>query len=177
MLGAIAARRAITGIGIDLSIHAIESAARRYPDLLWVVANADRRLPLLDTSVTLVVSLNGRRHPSECARVLEPGGHLIVALPAADDLIELRAAVQGEAVERDRAERVIDEHRDHFTLVERTTVRDQRMASPAEIADLLTGTYRGRRTRHAALAAELPALSVTLATDILLLAVTVSSRL
>ena len=54
LLGALAAARDICGAGIDLSTAAVERAARRYPALTWVVANADRRLPLLDASVHLV---------------------------------------------------------------------------------------------------------------------------
>ena len=55
------------------------AATRRSPGSS---ANADRRLPLLDASVHLVLSLNGRRNPDECARVLVPGGTLIVGVPA-----------------------------------------------------------------------------------------------
>ena len=47
--------RGVTGIGIDLSTAAIEHAARRFPDRTWVVANADRRLPLLDGSIDIVM--------------------------------------------------------------------------------------------------------------------------
>src|SRR5882762_1394841 len=48
VLGELASVRRVAGIGIDLSTVAAEHAARRFPDLTWVVANADRRLPLLD---------------------------------------------------------------------------------------------------------------------------------
>src|SRR5690606_6437764 len=73
-LGALASVRPLNGVGIDLSVAAAGHAARRFPSLTWVVANADRRLPLLDRSVQLILSLNARRNPAECARVLEPGG-------------------------------------------------------------------------------------------------------
>ena len=82
---------------------AIERAARHFPDRIWVVANADRRLPLLDRSVDLALSIYGRRNPAEVARVLAAAGYLLVAVPAADDLIELRELVQGRRFERDRA--------------------------------------------------------------------------
>ena len=35
-------------------------AARRHPSLWWIVANADRRLPVLDASVDLVLSVLDR---------------------------------------------------------------------------------------------------------------------
>ena len=56
----LAAIAPISGIGIDLSVAAAEFAARRFPSLTWIVANADRRLPLQDASVDLVLSIHGR---------------------------------------------------------------------------------------------------------------------
>src|SRR5437899_10044789 len=61
VLGDLASELQIEGIGIDLSTAAAEHAAKRFPALTWIVANADRRLPLLDRSASLVVSVNGRR--------------------------------------------------------------------------------------------------------------------
>jgi SAM-dependent methyltransferase len=77
----VAAERTVAGIGIDLSTAAARHASRRFPDLTWVVANADRRLPLIDGRVSLFLSLHGRRNPAECARALAPTGFLLVAVP------------------------------------------------------------------------------------------------
>ncbi len=118
MLGRLWSERSISGIGIDLSVAAVEFAARRLPSLTWVVANADRRLPLQDNSVDLVLSIHGRRNPSECARVLKTTGALIVVLPAPDDLLELRTLVQGQGVERDRIDAMLREHQEIFTVAE-----------------------------------------------------------
>ncbi len=167
-LAAVARVQVITGIGIDLSTAAAAHAARRSPHLAWVVANADRRLPLLDGSVALVLSLHARRNPAECARVIRPGGHLLVAVPAPDDLIELREAVQGQRVERDRADAVIAEHEPRFALSARTVAREHRTLDAAALRDLLQGTYRGARTRHAPVVEALDRLDVTLASDVLL---------
>jgi 23S rRNA (guanine745-N1)-methyltransferase len=170
LLGALAGRRPMAGVGIDLSIPAIDAAAKRYPQLTWVVANADRRLPLISQSAALVLSLNGRRHPEEAARVLQADGHILIALPAADDVIELRQAVQGAAVERERADAVVEAHAERFRLVDRTTVRDTRMVTADQASDLLLGTYRGRRTSQSARATGLPAMAVTLSVEVLLFA-------
>jgi 23S rRNA (guanine745-N1)-methyltransferase len=149
-LAALTAAGRLAGIGIDLSTAAAAQAARRFPALTWVVANADRRLPLLDRSVGLVVSIHGRRNPAECARVLSPNGALIVAVPATDDLVELREIVQGERVERDRADAVLEEHGRHFALVERGVVREQQPVARGQLLDLLRATYRGERHSSAA---------------------------
>lgn len=169
LLGALLARRSIQGVGLDLSTPAIDAAAKRFPRLTWVVANADRRLPVLDQRVALVLSVNGRRHPDEVARVLCPDGYLLVVLPAADDLIELRAAVQGDGIERPRADGVIDAHAGRFTLVERTVVRRTHTVTAEQAGDLLLGTYRGRRTSQSARASSLGQIEVTVSADLLLL--------
>ena len=141
--------------------------ARRFPHLSWIVANADRRLPLLDRSVDLVLSLHGRRNSSECARVLAGRGHLIVAIPAPDDLIELRASVQGEGVTRDRSAGSIADHEPLFSVVDRLTIREQHRLDGDAVRDLLRGTYRGERRASAGKRERIDALDVTLASDLI----------
>ena len=158
----------VTGIGIDLSTAAVERAARRFPNRIWVVANADRRLPLLDDSVDLVLSLHGRRNPAEAARVLAPGRNLLVAVPASDDLIELRELAQGQRIERDRSESVLTEHQPHFDLVERSVVRETIELERTSLLALLQGTYRGARRAVADRVATLDRMRVTVASDLLL---------
>lgn len=154
-------------IGIDLSTAAATHAARRFPEVTWVVANADRRLPLLDASVHVLLSVHARRNPPECARVLVPGGHLLVAVPAPDDLIELRTSVLGQPIAQDRTGAVIAEHAPHFDLEDRASVRERRCLDPDGLVDLLRGTYRGERASAAERVASLAALTVTIASDIL----------
>lgn len=176
LLGLLAQTLNIDGIGIDLSVDAAEMAARQFPAMTWLVANADRRLPLLDRTVDLVLSVHGRRHPEECARVLAPDGHLIVAVPAADDLVELREQVQGARVERGRLEALVAEHAPQFVERERLTVRARLRLSHEALVDLLRGTYRGERTSAAHRVRALGALEVTLASDIVIFAPTGRAR-
>jgi 23S rRNA (guanine745-N1)-methyltransferase len=166
VLGQLCKDLSLGGIGIDLSPAAADMAARRFSSLAWIVANADRRLPLQDKSVDVVLSVYGRRNPAECARVLTKGGTLMVALPAPDDLIELRASVQGEPVERDRVEAMLEEHHAHFTPTDRFTVRE-RMTLPREaLLNLLRGTYRGARFTLADRVEGIGEMQVTMASEI-----------
>jgi 23S rRNA (guanine745-N1)-methyltransferase len=169
-LAALAAKRPIEGIGIDLSTAAATTAARRFPSLTWVVANADRRLPVVDRRVELVISVNARRNPAECARVLTRPGYLLIAVPASDDLIELRELVQGERAPRDRGSALMEEHESAFRLIDETTVREQRRLERDQLMDLLRGTYRGARSSAAAHVAALTSLEVTLASELRLFA-------
>jgi 23S rRNA (guanine745-N1)-methyltransferase len=168
LLGELASVRAVTGIGIDLSTVAAEHAARRFPNLTWVVANADRRLPLLDHSVAIVLSVHGRRNPRECARVLVPGGHVLVAVPAPDDLAELRERVQGMRVDRSRAEALTAGHAPFFTVRDRGAVRERVRLDRDGLLDLLRGTYRGGRRSAAQRIDALGGQEVTLASELFL---------
>jgi 23S rRNA (guanine745-N1)-methyltransferase len=136
------------GFGVDLSVHAIEAAAKRHSGVTWIVANADRTLPFLDGSLALVVSIDGRRNTPEIARVLAPGGAYVVAVPAEDDLAELREAVLGAADAPDRTAAVLKETAGGFDLVERTVARERRRFGPSELALLAVSSYRCGRTRE-----------------------------
>ena len=158
-------------IGIDLSTAAVARAAKRAPALTWIVANADRRIPLLDRSAARLLSVHARRHPAECARVLAPGGWLLVAVPAPNDLIELRTHVLGPVEERSRIDAVLSEHADRFALHTQFSVRLRyRLERPA-LLDLLAGTYRGARSSAAAAVATLSTLEVTFASDVAIFSV------
>jgi 23S rRNA (guanine745-N1)-methyltransferase len=168
VLGTLATQRSVAGVGIDLSVAAIDDAAHRFPQLTWVVANADRRLPLLAESVNVVLSLHARRNPIECARVVAAGGFLLVAVPAPDDLVELRERIQGKPVLRDRGAALIAEHERLFTVVDRHVVRTRQHLGREQLIDVLHGTYRGIRAAAAAKVETLGDLDVTLASDLCL---------
>jgi SAM-dependent methyltransferase len=166
VLSTIAHGRGELAIGIDLSVDAIGRAAAHHPGHLWVVANADRRLPLLDHSTDLVVSYHGRRNPAECRRILRPEGTLIVAVPAANDLVELREQLGGRAELQDRLEALVEEHRADFSVTATHHVEARHALSRDQVQWLMTGTYRGARHRAAAAVEHLDHLVVTVASDI-----------
>ena len=161
------AGRDVSYCGIDLSVHALRAAARSWPEATWVVANADRRLPLLDASVDLVLSLFGRRPAEDVARVLRPGAAIVVAVPAADDLAELRAASLGHAASRERVPGVVDALGPHLTIAERHEWRERKQLDRSAIEDALALTYRGARHSQRARIAELREVEVTLSAEIL----------
>jgi 23S rRNA (guanine745-N1)-methyltransferase len=167
LLASICHRTGIDGIGIDLSVAAMERAARCHPSLTWVVANADRRLPVGDGCATLVVSMHGRRNPSECARVLTDGGRLFVIVPGVDDLRELRTALGGRWMEQDRVPGVLAEHTEHFHHVRRITMEERHRVNRATVRQLLRATYRGERRSAAATVDTIDELDVTLSSDLL----------
>jgi 23S rRNA (guanine745-N1)-methyltransferase len=167
-LAALVARYGCEGHGTDISVAAIDAAAKRHPALHWVVANADRFLPYGAASFRAVTSITARLNPGEFRRVLRDDGTLLVAVPGADDVIELRAAILGEGVPRERAERTIATFAPHFTLVDRRRIAHVARLDRPAIADVMATAYRALRTRERARLETLDDLDVTLSRDVLL---------
>lgn len=154
--------------GTDLSVPAIELAARRHHDCTWVIANADRFLPYADNAFDAVASITARMNAEEFARVLRDDGTLLIVIPGADDLIELREAVLGERVERDRTERTIDTFASHFRLMKQQTLRHVARLDRAAMIDVMSSSYRGLRTREREKLEALDEMNVTFSRDALL---------
>jgi len=153
--------------GVDISAPSIEMAARAARDVLFVVANADRFLPYANQSFDFITSIDARVNAGEFARVLRPAGLVLVAVPAPDDLIELRERVQGAKAEKSRAPRVESEMAEGFALLDRTTTRESRLFDAPALRAILTATYRGFRQSERAAVESLSAMTVTLAHDVL----------
>ncbi|MEY2806613.1 MAG: rRNA ((745)-N(1))-methyltransferase [Planctomycetota bacterium] len=133
--------------GIDLSEAAVRMASRRRVAAIFV-ANADRRLPFLDQSIDLATSIDARRPRDELARVSKPGAALVVAVPAADDLLELRAAVLGRGEPLPGGDALVGEIGPRFRLVDRVRVEERIELDAAGLADLAAATYRLSRQRE-----------------------------
>lgn len=155
--------------GIDLSRKAIKLASRGWPEATWVLANADRGLPVADASVHRVMSLFGRRPVTEIERVLTGDGICIVAIPGEDDLIELREQVQQSGHRRSRWELVVEEMKAAGLELAQHAKWNQRVDLGAdEIVDALTMTYRAARNSQKSRLVGIDRMKVTLSADILL---------
>jgi len=155
-LGSLASQTGFKAHGIDISIPAVDAAARRYPGCEWIVANADRFVPYADRSFSMVLSITARMNAGEFRRVLRDDGRLLVALPAPDDLIELRG------VGRDRVDRTLETFAHGFTLVDRSRVATVADLDAAGVRDALHSIYRPMRSKPA------EAMRVTFSLDLLL---------
>jgi SAM-dependent methyltransferase len=155
-LGTLASHTGLSAHGVDISVPAIDTAARRYPGCEWIVANADRFVPYADHLFSVVMSITARMNASEFRRVLRDDGRLLVALAAPDDLIELRGAG------RDRVARTIETFAHSFTLADRRRVTTTTDLHAALVQDVLHSIYRPMRSKPA------EAMRVTLSLDLLL---------
>ena len=155
-LGSLAGRSGFDAHGVDISISAVDAAARRYPACEWIVANADRLVPYTDNSFSLVLSITARMNVGEFRRVLKNGGRLLVALPAPDDLAELRGSG------RDRAARTVETFAPAFRLVGQHRVTTTADLEAAAVEDVLHSIYRPMSPQRAT------AMRVTFSLDLLL---------
>ena len=155
-LGSLAARAGFDAHGVDISTRAVDAAARRYPGCEWIVANADRFLPYEGSSFSAVLSITARRNAGEFRRVLRKDGRLLVALPAPEDLIELRGAG------RDRVARTVEEFAHGFALADQSRVVAAADLDAAAVHDVLLSIYRPMRAQP------VPAMRVTFSLDLLL---------
>ncbi len=155
-LGSLARDVGFQAHGIDISTPAVDAAARRYPDCEWIAANADRFVPYADRCFSLVLSITARMNASEFRRVLRDDGRLLVAIPAPDDLIELRGAG------RDRVARTVETFAKHFALDDQRRVTTSAELDAESVHDLLLSIYRPMRSQPAV------AMRVTFSLDLLL---------
>lgn len=155
-LGTLAGRTGFDAHGIDISIPAVDAAARRYPECEWIVANADRFVPYADGSFSVVLSITARMTAGEFRRVLRDDGRLLVAIPAPEDLIELRGAG------RDRVSRTIETFAGDFRLVDRRRVATTADLDADAVRDVLLSIYRPMQSRPA------EAMRVTFSLDLLM---------
>jgi 23S rRNA (guanine745-N1)-methyltransferase len=163
-LGELAGAAGFDAHGVDISTHAVEAAARRYPPgegkFEWVVANADRYIPYGDRSFSVVLSITARMNAAEFRRVLRDDGRLLIAIPSPEDLMELRSRT-GEAG-RDRVERTLETFADGFTLVDRRRVTTAADLDAEAVQDILVSIYRPMRSQA------VEAMRVTFGLDLLL---------
>ena len=157
-LGSLARESGCRAHGIDISIPAIEAAARRYPDCEWIVGNADRFVPYAEATFTRVLSITARMNSGEFRRVLRDEGRLLIAIPAPDDLVELRGTG------RDRVTRTIETFADEFTLIDQRRATTTADLDRDAVHDILLSIYRPRAIE------KVTALRVTFSLDLLLFA-------
>lgn len=102
----------VLGVGTEISVAAARRLAKANPLVAAVVADTWDRVPLGTGSVDVLQVVFAPRNTAEFARVLRPGGTLVIAVPGEGHLEPLRtragmlrpAADKGERLDADLAE-------------------------------------------------------------------------
>jgi 23S rRNA (guanine745-N1)-methyltransferase len=158
------------GVVLDSSPYAARRAARAHPRAMAVVADSWARLPVRDAAVDRVLVVFAPRNGPEIARVLSPGGRLVVVTPAADHLGELVGPLGLLRVDPDKAARLAGSLEPWLRRV-RATAHREVLALDAAAVRTLVGM--GPHARHlspdglaAAVALLAEPVAVTVAVDV-----------
>jgi 23S rRNA (guanine745-N1)-methyltransferase len=160
------------GLALDVSKHALRAAARAHPRIGAVGCDAWAGLPVRDAAAALAINVFAPRDPAELARVLAPGGSLVVVTPNRPHLAELVSAVGMLTVQERKRERLEGKLGTLFESAGETAVERELVLGHSDVAALVA---MGPSARHlddrqvaervAALPDPLPVtLSVTVAT-------------
>ncbi|WP_018118729.1 methyltransferase domain-containing protein [Corynebacterium mastitidis] len=106
------------GVGLDVSVPAARHLAKCHPRVGAVVADAWSRLPLRDSSVDVLTVIFAPRNAEEFARVLTPGGEVVVLTADAGHLSELREPLGIIDVEKGKVDRLIEQAAGHLAVTQ-----------------------------------------------------------
>jgi 23S rRNA (guanine745-N1)-methyltransferase len=131
-------RPASVGVAVDVSVPAARRAARAHPRAGSVVADAWAALPLADGCAEVVLVVFAPRGAGEIARVLRPGGRLVVLTPTPAHLGELVGPLGLLGVDDRKPERLHDALAPWFDVVTTTAVT-RSLRLPAADVERLAG--------------------------------------
>src|ERR1700722_10762124 len=155
-LGMLARKSGFDAHGVDISTAAVDAAAKRYSECEWIRPKAGRFVTYGYSSFSLILSITARMNSSEFRRALRDDGRLLIAIPAPDDLIELRGAG------RDRVARTIETFAQDFKLIDQRRAITSADLDANAVNDVLHSVYRPMQSKPA------EAMRVTFSLDLLL---------
>ena len=122
--------------GLDISKEAVRCAAAKYKNASWVCGTA-AHLPIVDSSVGLLMSMFALTMPEEFRRVLKEDGIFLQVLAAEDHLLGLKSIIYPEVFQqvKDTTPQVPG-----FTLVESIPVNFPFTAEGQQVQNLLSMT-------------------------------------
>ncbi|WP_353827517.1 putative RNA methyltransferase [Agromyces sp. SYSU T0242] len=138
----------------DRSPDAVRMALRAAPGSTGVVLDIWRPLPLRTGSADVILDIFAPRNPTEFARVLRPGGRLVVVVPRASHLAELREEGTLLDIPAEKAAAVADQLRPAGLDVVDSAHVTHRLVADGAMRDALRGM--GPTAHHAATSTAAP---------------------
>lgn len=133
-----------TMTGLDISKEAVKAACRRNKAITWLVATgAD--IPLAEASVDAATLIFSRLMPAPTARILRPGGLLLVVHPGPDHLLALRQLIYTDVRATSGFDPAAQLAEQFEPVTEQALTFDFTLDSSDAIQDLLAMTPHGQR--------------------------------
>lgn len=130
------ARRLSVGLALDISVPAARRAARAHARVGAVVADAWSTLPVVGGCAEVVLVVFAPRGAAEIARVLRPGGRLVVLTPAPQHLTELVDVLGLLGVDDRKAERLHAALGSGFDVVDEVALNRTMRLTTADVGRL-----------------------------------------
>lgn len=149
---------AAAAVGLDISKFALRRAARLNPEAVNLVGDVWQQLPLADAAVDVVTVVFAPRNAAEFARVLRPGGRLIVVTPRPGHLAEVAGQTGMLGIEPSKDERLTASLADQFAARGGRELDLALSLSPSDVANLALMGPAGHHLDGGALAARVAGL-------------------
>ncbi|MFJ5860073.1 putative RNA methyltransferase [Pseudarthrobacter sp. NPDC092439] len=162
---AAATGRPVAALGLDISKFGLRRAARLNPEALNLVWDVWRPLPLADSSVDAVTVIFAPRNPAEFARVLRPGGRLVVVTPRRGHLAAIAALTGMLGIEESKEDRLGQAMAEYFDTQGSTAVDIPLQLSRQDAAHLALMGPAGHHLDRNSVEARLAAVAEPLAAD------------
>ena len=145
VLGTAAGRR---GIALDVSRYAARRAAKVDRRIGAVVCDAWQELPLLDDSAQLMLNVFAPRNAAEMARVLAPGGTLLVVTPNQEHLSELVGVLGLVTVDEEKERRLRETLAELFVRTGSEIIEDTMRLDRSAVEQLVLMTPSARHVNY-----------------------------
>lgn len=142
-------------VGLDISKFALRRAARLNPEAVNLVWDIWQPLPLASGSVDAVTVVFAPRNPSEFARVLRPGGALVVVTPRPGHLAGIARVTGMLGIEEGKDNRLAESMARDFEAATSADVDIPLLLTRREAADLAFMGPAGHHLDREAIAARL----------------------
>jgi 23S rRNA (guanine745-N1)-methyltransferase len=154
-LRAVLDRQPAHAVALDISKFALRRAAKMNPEAVNLVSDIWQPLPVTDDAVDVVLVVFAPRNAAEFARVLRPGGRLIVVTPRPGHLAEIAGRTGMLRIEPAKEERLADSLREHFQRVAAQELDVRLSLPPSDVGLLAFMGPAGHHLKREALAASL----------------------
>jgi 23S rRNA (guanine745-N1)-methyltransferase len=157
-LRAVLDRVPAAAVGLDISKFALRRAARLNPEAINLVGDVWQPLPLADDAVDVVTVVFAPRNAAEFARVLRPGGRLIVVTPRPGHLAEVAGQTGMLGIEPAKDERLAATLAGHFQAHRGRELDLPLSLAPADVVNLALMGPAGHHLDRDGLAARVAVL-------------------